>query len=136
VTDRDIRIEVEVFGDEAAARDVDAVSRNIRHPDWEYAMVAYEHAEARHFAGPLHGHLIRTGRLLRSLTESHGADAIREAHGETAHFGTRVPYARAAAHKAGHYVLVIDDLGQREFTKRLADRQMDIHRSRIREVEA
>lgn len=119
----DLRLEVEVIGDEDAEADMNGVARRVLLPDWEYAMKAYEKAEARHFAGPLRGKLVRTGRLKRSLTRS-GGDAIREAHGNTAFFGTRVDYARAAASKAGHYVLVIDKEGQREFTKRLADRQL------------
>jgi phage gpG-like protein len=124
VRDHDgLHVEVEIYGDEAAESQVEGIARRVLRPDWLYAMKAFEQAEERHFAS-LHGLLVRTGRLKRSLTRSRGLDALRSAHGNTALFGTRVPYARIAAHRAGHYVLVIDKKGRRDFNKRLLERMI------------
>ena len=64
-------------------------------PAWEASAKNMESGEARLFER-YHGKYVRTGATLRSLTEWHANDAIRDVHGDGQGltFGTAVWYAR------------------------------------------
>jgi hypothetical protein len=72
-------------------------------PAFEAAFARQEQAQREPFAG---GALVRSGELRDSLTQPNAFGAIREAHAAQAEFGTSVPYARPAGHRAGTHVLV------------------------------
>lgn len=80
-------------------------------PAFRLAEHVLEHGEHSPFAG---GRLTDTGRLRASLTQPFANDAIREAHDDVLVFGTSVPYARAAASKAGEAALVLTQREQKE----------------------
>jgi len=50
-------------------------------------------ARERELFGEYHGKYVNTGALKASLTQPEGTDALREAHGSEAVFGTKVWYA-------------------------------------------
>ncbi len=100
------RIETELIGARHVETTLTGIAHRFNHPTpaFHEAFAVLEAGELPRFAG---GQLIRTGRLMASLTQPYANDAIREAHGDTGTFGTSVPYARPAASRAGTHVLTL-----------------------------
>lgn len=88
-------LEIDAIGFDDAAEHLHEVADNI--VDWSGAadeiFTALEEGERVHFSD-LRGRYVRTGRTLDSLTRRVSPDAIRNLHGTTVDFGTRVPYVK------------------------------------------
>jgi hypothetical protein len=93
---------VELEGASKAIHDYDTIARKLREPGatLRHESKLIERAERGVFAS-LAGRYVATGRVMRSLTESEGADAVRESTPEGFEFGTRVEYARYLTEHVG-----------------------------------
>lgn len=111
-----ILVETELDGAAHAELTLTGISHRALHlqPAFRLAEHVLEHGESSPFRG---GQLTDTGRLRASLTQPFANDAIREAHGDELVFGTSVPYARAAASKAGERILLLSQREQKEISK-------------------
>jgi hypothetical protein len=114
---RTFTVEMEGYGYDDCEAHLAGVAARTRHPFTNEVFIPLQKAEARHFdrlAPDFH----KTGRLRESFTTNRtSTDALRELHGTRVAFGSKVPYARAAASRGGSYLLVIDRKGREDFVK-------------------
>lgn len=90
-----MNVTVEILGGAEAEAMLLSIERRALRPTegLRRSFRALEEGEQALFAG-YGGKYVQTGALERSLTEPDAADAVREAHGAEAEFGSSVFYAR------------------------------------------
>lgn len=115
-------IHITAIGHKEAAHDLEGVAARAKAPLSEAIWDPLHDSEKRVFMR-LRPKMRDSGKLERSLTERHAVGAVRTLHksGKTARFGTRVKYARAAAHQVGSYILVIDRQAHEEMHRATMD---------------